>query len=95
MKLTREDVSRLQEEAEFGDRAASAKELISEITTRIVNRCIAEFCAMPVIHYLNVDNSQIIVLQLKMKVAKEIETEILKAIQNGEEAAKQLNKHGG
>ena len=91
---TREE---LEKRMDKGNLASIAKPLLDEITTEIIEQCKTEFEKLPIKIYQNSDNNEIFVLQLKMRVAKEMQIAIERRISDGELAKSELTegiRHG-
>jgi formaldehyde-activating enzyme involved in methanogenesis len=97
MRFTPEEIERMIQQVEFGKKAEVVKEVVDAIAEGIIERCKNEFSTMPLIDYQNIDNRQVFMLQLEMKVARDFKTAINTAILNGEEAEATLlaNSQGG
>lgn len=74
----------LEKEIACGELADNAKALVFKITNKIIEDCKEEFSTAPVKYYQNSDNNPIFVLQLKIAIAREMQSEIDRLISDGE-----------
>lgn len=82
----------LEKEVCEGESAEIAKSLLDRITNEIIEECKEEFSTIPINNYQNYDNTPIFVLQLKIRVAKEIQDAISRRIADGNSAKKLLKE---
>lgn len=75
----------------LGEHAASAQFIIDTIGDHLIEQVKEDFIKMPIIFNQNIDNSKIIMLQLKVEVVKDFQKLVRSYIAKGLEARKKLN----
>lgn len=81
---------KLEHDIAMGNHASSAMFIIDSITSDIINEAKDEFEKMPILDYQDIDKRSIFVLQLKMEIAKTIQTRIKRYISDGLRAEKEI-----
>ena len=91
-QLTREAREELIKIRERGQSLEPLEEAIESITSSIIDRCKEEFSTMEPVCYQNIDNNRVFMLQLEMKVARQIITAVKVAIVDAQQAEEILEK---
>ena len=90
--ISREELLRLV--MEEGEAAKAAKPFIDAYCERILERCCKEFAAQEINYYQNIDSRLIFMLQLQIRMARDLQSGLNIAINDGNQAKQALSEGG-
>lgn len=90
--ISREELMRLARED--GEVAKAAKPFVDAYYERILERCCREFAAQEINYYQNIDNKLIFMLQLQIRMARDLQSALDIAINDGKQAEQALSEGG-
>lgn len=90
--ISREEMLRLV--MEEGEAAKAAKPFIDTYCERVLERCCKEFAAQEINYYQNIDNKLIFMLQLQIRMARDLQSALNIAINDGKQAEQALSEGG-
>ncbi len=93
-EISHEELLRLIAEKEYGATAKNAKPFIDEFCKRVIDRCCSEFSTAEINYYQNIDNKTIFMLQLQIRMARDLKKALDRAINEGEQADISLSERG-
>lgn len=87
-----ESYKKLLDEEKDGNAAKLSKELIIKFCNKTIENCKEKFSTLSTIYYQNLDNNEIFMLQLNIRMAKELKAFVENLVINGEQATARLNE---
>lgn len=93
-KITKEELDLLIADREYGEMAKHAKFFIDEYCKRVIDRCCQEFSTAEINYYQNIDNKAVYMLQLQIRMAKELKSALDRAINDRDQAIERLKERG-